>query len=989
VYGSPEQLLGTVLKDTYRVERVIGEGAYGTVYAARHVELPRRFAVKVLRLHDRDALSRFRREAEIASDLGSRFIGQVFDFSTMADGSPYLVMELLEGEDLSQRLARTPQGLPLHQVLRLADQTSQALSVAHNRGIVHRDLKPQNIFLCKTVEGDEVVKVIDFGISKVLDKAGITATGQFIGTPLYMCPEQVRGQQELIDARADVYALGIVLYEAIAGRPPYQGESIFELVEAINGPELPPPLADLRPEVPPALDEVLRRAMAKSRDDRPASVTELYNQLANTIRTDTRAEAATPTATIMGTQAVETHYATGMVATPLWRGRSRAVDELRFMAPDGGFYGGDYRTRTLAITGDKREYFGGSVPTYDDIENDVVLAHRQVSRNAIRVIVRDGRAFLRREPRCNVPVRVGLSMLERGEERPLHHGQAIAVGVVAGLFHDGRFVPSQVPAQTVDEQTGLLAREGLAWEVALAARLGEDRRLVLATPTGDRVPGDSTAGRVALAFHTHDPLAPVARFGPYAAAVVGADTDLDALAEAATSAAGVPMLVGHLDIGAVSDEAGARIDEARGALARLASGGRESGIIDLSQHRLNLLDGGRFAAAARELAARGGEIGMLALEDRDKLEQLGPATASALELELLQIAGRVAGPRAVFCRPAPGAIAFAGPDAAEPIARQVATEWHSRGPVRGEVLEVERSAAIDVVHPDELGELPRRAAELASGAGLGAGLESLPLPLAVRIRDAVSAVAPIDRARALLQVVAGTWQLLGVTLGNMALAAGKPLDPGVDTASGWSDPWRQMACGAAGALAGTPGRVGELAGALFDGARPRRALTLADEHAAAMHASLEGSPDRTGIHRGLGPLESAVTDLVSALRPLRGWTLVAVERVDRLGAFGDCESVSYIDYTGTYERGTPRQVTIIKDLRIGPFVYFTRFAEGIVVPLEPHLRRRLCAETGADELFWAEALVRAPGVHRYRSVLHGHLLEDEVNAKQIPHGVRR
>jgi hypothetical protein len=989
VYGSPEQLVGTVLKDTYRVERVIGEGAYGTVYAARHVDLPRRFAVKVLRLHDRDALSRFRREAEIASDLGSRFIGQVFDFSTMPEGSPYLVMELLDGEDLGQRLARTPQGLPLHQVLRLADQTSQALSVAHNRGIVHRDLKPQNIFLCKTVEGDEVVKVIDFGISKVLDQSGVTAAGQFIGTPLYMSPEQVRGQSDLIDARADVYALGVVLYEAIAGRPPYQGESIFELVEAINGPDLPPLLAELRPEVPKALDEVLRRAMAKSRDDRPASVTELYNQLANTIRTDTRSEAATPTATIMGTHAVETHYATGMVAAPLWRGRGRASDELRFMAPDGGFHGGDYRTRTLALTGDEREYFGGSVPKYEDIQNDVVLPHRQVSRNAIRVIVRDGRAFLRREPRCNVPVRVGLSMLERGEERPLHHGQAVAVGVVAGMFHDGRFVPSQVPAQAVDEQTGLLGREGLAWEVALAARLGDGQRLVLATPTGDTAAGEAAACQLALAFHDRDPVAPVARFGTYAAAVVAADTDVDDLAAAATEATGTPLLLGHLDIGAASDEAGARIDEARGALARLASSGRDSGVVDLSQHRLNLLDTSRFAAAARELAARGGEIGMLALEDRDKLEQLGPATASALELELLQIAGRVAGPRALFCRPATGAIAFAGPDAAEPVARQVAAEWHSRGPVRGEVLEVERSAAIDVLHPDDLADLPRRAADLASGAGLGAAVESLPLPLAVRVRDAVSAVTPLDRAGALVGVVAATWRFLGITLGNMALAAGKPIDATVDSASGWAEPWRRLASSAAAALAGTPGRVGELAGALFDAGQPRRALAMADEHATAVQAALEGSPDRTGIQRGLTALEGAVTELAGALRPLRGWTLVAVERVDRLGAFGDCESVSYVDYTGTYERGTPRQVTIIKDLRIGPFVYLTRFAEGIVVPLEPHLRRRLCPETGAEELHWAEALVREPGTHRYRTVIHGHLLEDEVNSKQIPRGARR
>src|SRR3990172_8975065 len=148
----------------------------------------------------------------------------------------------------------------------------------------------------------------------------------------------------------------------------------------------------------------------------------------------------------MGTHALETMYATGMVATPLWRGRTGRDDELRFVAPEDGFYGGDNRTRALKLGGGRSEYFIGSVPSLEGINNDLVLPHRKVSRNAVRILVREGRVYLRREPRCSVPVRVGLSILEPGEERPLHHGQAVAIGVVAGGFHDGRYVPTPVPA---------------------------------------------------------------------------------------------------------------------------------------------------------------------------------------------------------------------------------------------------------------------------------------------------------------------------------------------------------------------------------------------------------------------------------------------------------------------------------------------------------------------------------------------------------------
>ena len=834
MYGKPEDLIGTVLSETYRLERVVGEGAYGTVFAATHVRLNRHVAVKILRAIDQDAFARFRREAEITSSLGSRFIAQVFDFNIMTTGAPYLVMELLDGEDLGTRLARK-RTIALREALRICEQVSMALSVAHRHDIVHRDLKPQNIFLCSTEDEGEVVKVIDFGISKILTKVGTTAAGQFIGTPLYMSPEQVRGRQDHIDGRSDIYALAVVLYEALGGRPAYNADTVFELVEKINGPDLPTLLSESNPDIPVEIDRVLQKAMAKAREDRPGTVTDFYNELRNAISSTTKSEpASTPAAAIVGTHALETMYATGMVATPLWRGRTGADDEVRFVAPEGGFFGNDHRNRTLKLVAGQTEFNIGSVPTIGPLTNDLVLPHRQVSRNAVKVIAREGRCYMRREPKCSVPVRVGLSILERGEERPLHHGQALAIGVVAGIFHDGRFVPSQVPAGAVDEQTSLLGREGLAWEVALAARLAEGRRMVLAVATGAAAGDENIVCRVALALHERDPSAPVARFGKYAAALVAAGANLDELAKAAADAAEVPLLIGHLDVGDNSDEAGVRIDEARGALARLAASGSESGLVDLSQHQLTLLARDAFIVEARKIAAAGGEIGLLALEDRSQLEQLGDAVCAALDLELLQVAGHVAGPQTVFCRPTRGAVAFASPDAAEPIARQVGAEWHSRGPVRGEVLEVERSIALNVIAPEELDQVERMATELATGAGFGAGVEGLPLPIATRARNAMSAATPLERAKEMTMIVIDTWQFLAVALRAMSAATRRTADISAEAPpTGWAEPWRTTAILAARSLAATPGRVGELVQGLFDTTGPKRPLQEAHDRAAS------------------------------------------------------------------------------------------------------------------------------------------------------------
>ena len=262
-----------ILGGRYRlVEPPLGRGGMGTVYEAVQEGLGRRVAVKLLdpRLaEDRQQLERFRREAEIVAALGHPNIVQVTDFQypeTPRD-QPFLVMELLRGESLGAYVARE-QVLPAQRVAFIASQALSALSAAHRAGVVHRDVKPDNIFLLSDAAVPDTVKVLDFGIAKlaVEGQAKLTGTGAMLGTPAFMAPEQAHGAED-VDARADIYAVGATMYQALSGRLPYEAPSIPALLFAIVE-KTPMSLRELRPDLPLGLVEVVEQAMAKDRNDR-------------------------------------------------------------------------------------------------------------------------------------------------------------------------------------------------------------------------------------------------------------------------------------------------------------------------------------------------------------------------------------------------------------------------------------------------------------------------------------------------------------------------------------------------------------------------------------------------------------------------------------------------------------------------------------------------------------------------------------------------
>jgi serine/threonine-protein kinase len=278
--------VGEVLAEKYQITRFIGEGGMGTVYEAQHAIVGRRFAVKYLRAElagEEETLERFRREARAAGALENENIVSVVDFGVAGDGIPYMVMEYLVGEDLASLLGREGP-MPIARAVNLVIQVCRGLDAAHAAGIIHRDLKPENLFVGRRGDGTDLVKILDFGIAK-LSEAGmlgpmtpVTRSGATMGTPFYMPPEQARGAKT-IDHRADIYSLGVILFEALSGERPHPGQSYNEILYHILT-QPPVPLDSLRAGLHPDLVGTVHQAIAFDPQDRPPSAAQLARALA-------------------------------------------------------------------------------------------------------------------------------------------------------------------------------------------------------------------------------------------------------------------------------------------------------------------------------------------------------------------------------------------------------------------------------------------------------------------------------------------------------------------------------------------------------------------------------------------------------------------------------------------------------------------------------------------------------------------------------------
>jgi eukaryotic-like serine/threonine-protein kinase len=253
----------------YRLLRKLGEGGFGAVYEAEHPLLKRRAAVKVLHRvadQDSDAVQRFISEAQAVNQIRNRHIVDVFSFGKLSDGRHFYVMDLLDGEPLDRWIKREGR-TDVSTALQLLSPIADALDLAHGAGIVHRDLKPQNIFLSWDFGGDTVPKLLDFGMAKLLGESTVhTVSGTPIGTPLYMSPEQARGER--VDQRSDVYALGVLCFELLTGQLPFTGDTTVAVLMA-HIIQAPPRPSEVCPELSPLLDAPLLRMLEKDPEQRP------------------------------------------------------------------------------------------------------------------------------------------------------------------------------------------------------------------------------------------------------------------------------------------------------------------------------------------------------------------------------------------------------------------------------------------------------------------------------------------------------------------------------------------------------------------------------------------------------------------------------------------------------------------------------------------------------------------------------------------------
>jgi serine/threonine-protein kinase len=282
--------LSVGLSRRYRVVRRLGEGGMGTVFLAEQLAVGNRLvALKVLRrklLEDPDFLQRFQDEASSTGRIRHQNVVTVYECGQTDDGSPYIAMEYLEGESLRQTLKRRG-SLPLLEAVEILQQAARGLNAAHKLGIIHRDLKPDNIFLTHDDDGQVLVKIVDFGIAKMRESSTHTVTGLAVGTPAYMSFEQASGMRsDELDGRSDIYSLGIVAYELITGRVPFQADTPLAFLRK-HLVEPPEPITLSRPDlhISPELDRVVMKALQKERNDRYATAPEFARELAKTAST--------------------------------------------------------------------------------------------------------------------------------------------------------------------------------------------------------------------------------------------------------------------------------------------------------------------------------------------------------------------------------------------------------------------------------------------------------------------------------------------------------------------------------------------------------------------------------------------------------------------------------------------------------------------------------------------------------------------------------
>ncbi|MBM4358219.1 MAG: serine/threonine protein kinase [Deltaproteobacteria bacterium] len=1025
-----------VLAAKYRVLRLLGSGGMGRVYEAEDLELGKRVAIKFLHVGveaRETSLVRFRREARTICAVESDHVVKVFDWGTADGGAPFIVMELLEGKDLAARIAQQGR-IPVEEAVHFMVEALRGLRKVHQAGIVHRDLKPENLLL---VTGDDErlhVKIVDFGLSKLAEPdstpdpsqvpvpSRLTDEGTVVGTPLYMAPEQIEGLVAL-DARADLWALGAILYEMLSGSPPFVDRSYARLVMAICQRD-PTPISQLNPEVSVELEGVIARAMLRDREGRWANADEfraallaalpasprsnplptersvgpvesvlVTPRLAVSIEPEGPGMAGSLDATIVSrTRGGATVWLTDAPVFSLWRGEVDSPDRLRIETRDGSVR--DLRLEPLGVL-----KLGRARQVGEEINE---LVYPDVASRLAARLAHDGvRWWLERREECSVPVLVGERALERGERAPLVHGTFVNVGAMRASFVDRRYVSRTVPSGAVCPVSGLLARIGLEQEIATALqqRAQAGLALVVVGPegAGNGVPASALA---AVRVHRGFPAEVVARCDEVVALLLKGDARAVAnvasrMGALAAEDGRTVLATGTWALEGDASSAGREIELALNAIVAAAGPqSRGAAVVDLrgSGSRPRLQTSAEVLERARSAK---NQLFLFGIEEQSSLDQVGPQVVSGLEQELAAVIGSAAGPSATVARLAPGVVGATIPrklDATR-LGVQIQCEWHSRPPITDGKLELPRTLSWEEVTAERAElrahELSRECAD-AHGV-LSALSGGLPFPIAGRVHAAIAAESAVERVKMLFDVLEGAWRFIAIVLGAAYFAKGSQDEN--DAIRGFCEKhatrtglplgvFRELARLAVKGFSDKDDPIGQLARQLMDVKIGENQTfdTLSNLMHSERNAFAHGHYSEARAAADLPEFEHMTRSFLRALRPLCAWTLVTVQRTEP-DLFGESQTVEFIDHTGPHSSGARRRFGFASPLRLANVVYLARWRDGLVLPLEPFMRRVIHEDR--FELFWMDHMPRA-GTCSMSGVVSGQVVAATCDPRRLP-----
>lgn len=690
---------------------------------------------------------------------------------------------------------------------------------------------------------------------------------------------------------------------------------------------------------------------------------------------DDRPHVALATHTLGGA----TVWLTQTPALSMWRGDVGKPDWLRVETADG-------RIEELELPAFRELRLGrhkAGMPEPPD------LAHPDMVSSQAATLSHDGvRWFLSRRPECHerVPVTVGMRSLEAGQRAALVHGSVIVIGRFRAVFVDRRYVVAMVPAGVVDPLTGLLSREGLEHEIA--GLLGQGKAATLVLTRGDEGASEALVRRVADVHAKHPRLAAMHDDGEVALLVPADRIEPERVARDVLDAFGSDVRVGLWPLGRDVRDAALELELAfasldvapRGAVGVLSGGAVSARVVPRDT----------FAAGAAGDARRAPVL--FAIEGTHALHGIGPSVVPALSRELLAVVAARAPTGAQVAELAQGVVGALVRDAdADALTSSVQRDWHGRPPLLDGAVEHPRSVAVEHAGKDVLSRAELVAREHAAEGGALTSLSGgLPHPIAARVALVGQAVSSVERIKLLFDVLEGAWRFVAVTLAAAALGprGAVPTKELAQFARAQRTrdayplgTWRELARHMADALAKQDDPMGALARDLLRVRSKDESLeALANQLHPLRNQFAHTVYPEARAQGDLPVFEQAARDLLRALGPLATFSLVTIEAAEP-DLYGDTQRVTYVDHTGPSATGTRRTIVFRSPVRLAHVVYLVRFREGLVVPLEPFVRR--VARGHSFDLVWIDHLPRA-GACSFSTVLRGEPHPDTIDPRRLP-----